>query len=325
MTPDFLKRYLPGNKNHWQGRSDGPEGPRLHEIIQCVDIHEEIYIPNDKKAVAFVGFACDVGIKRNLGRPGAKTGPISLRKALAKLPVDPLTPFIFYDFGDITCEDEDLESAQLSLAELICFLLDKKIFPLVMGGGHDSAWGIYQGIAKGYPRQETAIINFDAHFDLRPLVENKFGNSGTSFSQIAELCEQNGNKFNYTCIGIQKLGNTSLFFKKAEKMQVQTIRADEIYLKGMDSTVELINEIIFSHERIFVSICLDVFAAAFAPGVSAPQALGLSPWQVIPLLAQLGRSRKVISLVIAELSPPLDRDETTANLGASLLGNFLNL
>ena len=323
MTPDFLKRYVPGNRNHWQGRSDGPEGPRLHEIIQCADIREKISLPNQKKAVALVGFACDEGIKRNLGRPGAKHGPNAFRKAVAKLPVDPQTPYIFYDFGDITCEDQDLECAQRSLGELVAVLLERKILPLVVGGGHELAWGAYQGIAAAYPKLETAIVNFDAHFDLRPLDENKQGSSGTSFSEIANLCETNGNPFNYTCIGIQKLSNTTMLFKNAEKLKVHTIRAEEIYLEGIDSSLKLIDEIIKKQDRIFLSICLDVFAAAFAPGVSAPQPLGLCPWQIIPSLEKLGKSGKVVVLVMAELSPPFDRDEMTANLSASLMGTFL--
>ncbi len=72
-------------------------------------------------------------------------------------------------------------------------------------------------------------------------------------------------------------------------------------------------------EKIYLTICLDVFAFPFAPGVSAPQPLGIMPSQAFPILEQLFRSGKVISFDIAELNPKFDRDQMTAALAAQLL------
>jgi formiminoglutamase len=76
-------------------------------------------------------------------------------------------------------------------------------------------------------------------------------------------------------------------------------------------------------DNVYLSLCLDVFAAAIAPGVSAPQALGLTPWQIIPALRQLAVSNKVISLDVVELAPNFDLDQRTAKLAALLICDFL--
>ena len=71
-----------------------------------------------------------------------------------------------------------------------------------------------------------------------------------------------------------------------------------------------------------------MFPAAYAPGVSAPAALGVSPaWllRTLSTVAELARQFKVHWLMtdIAELSPPHDPDGRTARLGARVIDSCL--
>ena len=85
-----------------------------------------------------------------------------------------------------------------------------------------------------------------------------------------------------------------------------------------------LDDFMLNLDNIYLSICLDVFAECFAPGVSAPQPLGLTPWQTLPLLKYIIQSGKVVSLDIAELSPALDREQKTARLAALIIAELLN-
>ena len=62
---------------------------------------------------------------------------------------------------------------------------------IVIGGGHETAWGHFQGLA--HPNKDIAILNFDAHFDLRPLINGQLGSSGTPFRQIHNFLTTNNN------------------------------------------------------------------------------------------------------------------------------------
>lgn len=104
----------------------------------------------------------------------------------------------------------------------------------------------------------------------------------------------------------------------------KVILADEFHQGLLEKCVDFIDRVIDQNEIVYVSICLDVFAAAFAPGVSAIQPLGLSPWHVIPLVRQLAASGKVISYDIAELSPRYDFDQCTAKLAANLIYEIIH-
>jgi formiminoglutamase len=105
----------------------------------------------------------------------------------------------------------------------------------------------------------------------------------------------------------------------AYELQVSTITAAEIHSLSLDAVHNQFNKIIQSAANIYLSICMDVFAAPFAPGVSAPQPSGLTPWQVIPLLQRTKQSGKLLSIEIAETSPPLDHQGLTSRLAAEII------
>jgi formiminoglutamase len=242
---------------------------------------------------------------------------------LAGLPIH-RKDIICYDAGDIICQDHDLEKSQSALAEAVDRLLSNNITPIVLGGGHELAWGHFQGIAKKNKYEKIGIINFDAHFDMRPLTADGNGTSGTPFLQIAKALEKTGHPFNYYCIGIQRQSNIEPLFTTAEQHHTHVIYADDIYQGKTDVCLDLINQAIIKNEAIYLSLCLDVFASAYAPGVSAPQPLGLTPWQVIPLLRIFSESGKVKSYDIAELSPQYDIDSHTAKLAANLIYEIIH-
>jgi formiminoglutamase len=274
-------------------------------------------------AFAFIGFCCDAGVRRNLGRAGAADGPGAIRHMLAKFPIQ-RTDVICYDAGDITCHDDQLEGAQEALAEAVSHLLHRHITPIVFGGGHEIAWGHYQGIAKTVGQKQLGIVNFDAHFDMRPLLPSNHGSSGTPFLQIAEAHKAANRHFDYNCIGIQPAGNIRQLFDTAKSYETHMLFADDIHHGHMDQCISFLDRIIADNQIIYLSLCLDVFSSAYAPGVSAPQPLGLTPWQLLPLVRKLASSGKVLTYDVAELAPVYDVDQHTAKLAANFIYDIIH-
>jgi len=318
----WTARYLPPSADIWQGRADSPNHSCFFQVMQLLDLQKEIP-PHHNLAMAIIGFNCDEGIRRNLGRPGAVEGPTAIRAVLAKLPIH-RHDVICYDAGDVTCNDNNLEDAQAALGEVVFTLMQHGIIPIVMGGGHELAWGHFQGIAKKFPTENLGIINVDAHFDMRSLLPDNKGSSGTPFLQIAEAHNRANRRFDYNCIGIQNTGNIPQLFTTAKNFQTQIVYADDIQQGDTQKLMHLVNHVIYYNQVIYLSLCLDVFASAYAPGVSAPQALGVTPWQIIPSVRKLAESGKVISYDIAELSPKYDIDLRTTKLAANLIYEIIH-
>jgi Arginase/agmatinase/formimionoglutamate hydrolase, arginase family len=179
-TMSWNTRYLPPDPHQWRGRGDTPADSCFFQIMRILNLLENKFFEVTEPSFGLIGFRCDEGIRRNHGRIGAAEGPAAIRHALGRLPVQK-TNFQCFDVGNITCADGDLEASQKALGAIVELLLTHNIVPIILGGGHELAWGHYQGIARTHPNTSLGIINFDAHFDMRPLISNQQGSSGTPF------------------------------------------------------------------------------------------------------------------------------------------------
>lgn len=326
----MLKNYSVEEKSIWQGRVDSVDdfdGFRWHQWVKIMDLNDSNLKPFDGKlGIAFLGFKCDKGVVLNKGRAGAAKGPKSIRKELANLPCQFSKDVLLFDAGNVDCENATLEEAQDSLAKAVERVLDLNLFPILLGGGHEIAFGHYKGIFSHLNKKKEAenigIVNFDAHFDLRSYDEG--GSSGTMFKQISDLTIEHNTNYSYFCIGIQKNGNTVSLFNTAERLGVEYILAKEIESIDFYSMIEKLDDFIKAQDHIYVTICADVFSSAFAPGVSAPQPLGLNPDKVLVFLKYILRANKTISLDIAEVSPRFDQDDATANLASIIIFAVVN-
>ncbi len=315
--------YIPPDKIQWRGHYDTPSGSSFFQIVQTMNLFEPITVSTQQQVFGLLGFKCDEGIRRNHGRIGATEGPSAIRQALATFPVQKEN-FSCFDVGTIFCQDGDLETAQLALAETIEILLHEGITPIILGGGHETAWGHYQGIAKVYPQQTLGIISFDAHIDMHPMLTGDKGSAGTAFLQMAKAHKTENRPFDYNCIGVQHASNIRSLFDTAKSYNGKLILADEIHEGQLEKCFDFIDRVIDQNEMIYLSLSLDVFSAAHAPAVSSTQPLGLTPWHVIPLLRQLAASNKVISYDIVGLCPRYDIDHITAKLAANLIYEIIH-
>ncbi len=324
------KLYKTADPNLWQGRID-PETTNMpmhwHQTVQFLDLENsnmEIHGQADK--IAFLGYACEAGVARNGGRIGAAQGPDSIRKQLAKLPIHGSKILNLFDAGTVCCCEDALETTQETTASFVSNLLEHHFFPILLGGGHDMAWAHYCGISKflqqTQPEKTIGIINLDAHFDLRKPMD--FGHSGTPFYQIKQLCDDHQKPFHYLCLGIQKASNSQILFDRAKAWQIDFVEATECNLAYVTSLERIIKNFLTKVDFVYLTVDLDVFSSAFAPGVSAPSPMGIEPNTAVPILQILKNSNKLISVDFAEFNPAFDTDNRTASLAARLIHQLLS-
>lgn len=325
----FTKHYKPVQDKVWTGRIDSEENYdafRWHQWIKPLDLRENNSPFEGKLGIAFIGLCCDKGVLKNQGRSGAAKGPISIRKELTNLPCcfDPALKL--FDAGNISMDANTVEQAQDELSYAVEKILSLNMFPIVLGGGHEIAFGHYNGLFRHHNQKHSdpkiGIINFDAHFDIRPYPNGS--SSGTMFRQIADHHLKNNLTYLYFALGIQKRGNTVELFKTANTLGIDHILAKDILDSDIWSIFERLDQFIQNSDHIYITICADVFSSGFAPGVSAAQPLGLEPEKVIKILKYIIKSKKVISFDIAEVSPRFDQDYITARLASTLIFSVIN-
>lgn len=349
--------YEPTKADIWQGRidaEDGEAGMRFHQKVLVAD--KDVLLTTDSQdGVVLLGFACDEGVKRNKGRVGAVQAPDVIRKALANMAWHHDNPAFtdkttdkntstFIDGGNIDCNDADLARSQQELAKHVESALNKQNKVIVLGGGHEIAWGTFQGLSRhlqtvyqhlqtisvnkaNVTKPKIGIINFDAHFDLRTYSADDKAfptSSGTPFNQIAKHCQQLGWEFNYACLGVSRASNTQALFTLADDLGVHYREDHQLASYLLVERIAELTTFIDNVDYLYLTIDIDVFSASTAPGVSAPAARGISLESVEALLQPIFNAKndvgkaKLLVADLAEYNPNFDIDNQTARLAARL-------
>ena len=287
-------------KHNYSGRIDSSRPERFHQIVEPYT--------NEANSDVIIGFMSDEGVRRNKGRIGAKEAPEKIREKLSSLSY---TSPIF-DIGSVE-GTEDLEASQQTLGEAVSKLLSHDNFPVILGGGHETAYGHYLGVRDAYKDNRIAVLNIDAHFDLR----NEEKSSGTMFY---EMLSEDDN-VDYFVIGIQPFSNTKSLYENAEKFNVKYWTLDEL---RNDSYLSAIKTALEDYDYVFMTLCMDSIQQSYAPGTSAPAPNGFTAEEIIKTVKYFASLENLSSFDISEVSPPLDIDDRTSSLAALIVITLLN-
>jgi formiminoglutamase len=275
---------------------------------------------------ALIGFPCDLGVRRNGGRAGAALAPDRIRQflyrltacdAVAGIALDWLT---VHDLGNVRL-GRDLESGQQALGAVVAGALAAGAVPIVLGGGHETAFGHYLGyVAAGL---NAAIINIDAHLDVRPFPAG--GHSGSPFRQAFEHPSRPLLPGRYVVVGAQR---QSVAKSHAEYVRRHSGRIHWLPVDGcVAGLVQSVREELANFEAqgsgIFLTVDADAFRQADVPGTSAPSPIGLDGAAWPDIAFQAGCSRAVRSLEVVEVNPSVDRDDQSSRWAALGIRQFL--
>ncbi len=259
----------------------------------------------DRTVVALVGFPSDEGVRRNGGRPGAAEGPAAVRDALWRMTPDGRDPEPFValldqtaDLGDVEVTG-DLEADQARLGVAVGGLLARGVVPVVLGGGHETAYGHFLGCVEA--GQPTHVLNWDAHADVRPLVDGQ-GHSGSPFRQM--LDHPSGLCAGYTVAGLHPW-----------RVAADHARVPDAVVWAEDLTADRAERLVGALDGPTLA-SFDLDAVDPAPGVSAPGVGGMPVAVWLRAAHACGRSPHVRSVDVVELNPAHDVGGRTATLAA---------
>ena len=295
----------------WKGRS----ADSIEYWHQSVITVNDLILNQDlnQRKVGILGYAGEEGVRRNGGRIGAALGPDAIRSVMGSLAFHLKPSTRIFDYGTVCTEQNDMEASHELVIQSVTKLLESKHFPVLFGGGHDLGYAHASGILDFLPKEEKlGIMNLDAHFDLRPLVNSK-GHSGSPFFQLAQ---KYSSQFHYLCLGVQRAANPPSLFEMAAQTKTKWMAMEDFRMNNWEVIQEKILWFLDSVNKVYLSIDLDGFSSAFAPGVSAPSPMGFNPDLAFKVFELIASSKKLISLDIVELNPKYDQDQATARLAA---------
>ena len=302
----------------WTGRFDGDSAEHRRWWQAVTPYAPRRVRPGPARPAVILGFGSDAGVRRNMGRTGAASAPAAIRAALGPLAFH--LDREVHDAGDVTVTGDALEAGQARAGLAITSLLDAGQLPVVLGGGHETAFASYLGVAGSAAVREglrVGVLNLDAHFDLR---DEAVPSSGTPFLQMARAEAAAGRELKYAVVGISRPNNTRALFRTAEDLGVDYLLDEDC---SAEATSVFVAAFLAQVDALYLTIDLDVLPASVAPGVSAPAAYGVPLPVISAVCRQVAASGKLLHLDIAELNPEFDIDGRTAKVAARLVNTLL--
>lgn len=298
---------IPADPGLFYRRGD-PHDRRLGDLVA----HDPAAYP--RAAALILGYPIDEGVRRNGGRPGAAEAPAAIRSCLYRLGVAGLEGLPIVDMGD-TPAGPDLEAAHGRHRETVRQIIADGKRLITLGGGNDLAYPDVAGLADAAP--PVLAITLDAHYDVRADTPR---NSGTPYRQLLEGGHLAPDRL---CIlGTQPFANSPVYSAYLAERGVRVVSLREARMRGLAATARgLIHD---AHGGpVFWGLDMDVVCAAEAPGVSAPNPLGMSGAELCELAELAGADRRTRLVELSEVNPAHDSDQRTCRLAAVAIWHVL--
>ena len=315
---------------------------KFGEKILTVPIEENWieFITLSEAKFVLIGLPEDIGIKANLGRTGAASAFESTLKSLVNFQHNKFCKGSeLIVLGEINFSEEMkisktldtqnkvdrkklfqlVENIDKDVSFVISTIIKANKIPIIIGGGHNNAYGNIKGLAlaKGMP---VNAVNYDAHTDFR-IMEGR--HSGNGFTYAFE----EGFLKKYFIFGLHENFVSKSVFDTLKSIEdrVKYVTYEEIAVRKIKSfTSELTNAIKFISNTPFgLELDLDALPNIHS---SAMTLSGFSVEKARHFIHMAGKEEFASYLHICEGAPDLDlssNNHLTGKLIATLILDFI--
>lgn len=163
-------------------------------------------------------------------------------------------------------------------------LRDKKLM-IMLGGEHSITFGALSAFAKKI--KNLSILQLDAHTDLRDEFE------GTKYHQACVMRRVRGLGLPVTQVGIRSMDESEANYIKKKK--IKTI----FYAPNLP-----VDEIVTTLKKnVYLTLDLDALDPSIMPSVGTPEPGGLGWYEVLDLIREVAKKRKIVGADVVELDP----------------------
>ncbi|AEH61730.1 agmatinase [Methanosalsum zhilinae DSM 4017] len=249
-------------------------------------------------------------------RSGSRWAPDAMRKA--SLNFESYNHFYKIDLQDLAIHDSGNFEISASIDETLHDLLvtvrsvvsDNKI-PIMLGGEHSMSLPCIKACAEN-AGNDFGVLVLDAHLDLRDEYAGvKYNHACVSRHILEEVTE------NYVTVGVRSGAGEE--WDLARDRNICHYTPEDVARKGIDGVADEIMDYL-DCSRIYISLDMDVFDPAYAPGLGTPEPFGMNPWDVRKLIHRFAPMS--IGFDIVEIAPEYDSGQA-AILGAKIMREFI--
>lgn len=293
------------------------------------------------------GIPEDIGVQANYGKAGASTSWVPFLQSFLNiqdndfLGADEICVLGHFDFRDIQnlinanalTNDEKVEAYRHAInaiddevESMVKIIVSSGKIPIVIGGGHNNAYPMIKGTAKGLyqvekiPLSQINCINLDAHADYRPLEGRHSGNA-------FRYAEENGFLKKYFILGLhENYIQQNVWIDVVNNPFIDCITYEDIFLHQKRTFIQSVTMAIdFMEEEFFgIELDLDCITGVLS---SAESPCGLSAIHARQFINLCAAGTKACYLHICEGAAYIDgkSSDTTGKLISYLVSDFTKM
>ena len=186
---------------------------------------------------------------------------------------------------------KNMNDALKQIENINKILLDKKKFPLILGGEHSLTPGAIRPFVKKF--EKICLLHFDAHADLR----NSYNGNKFSHASAIRRCLDNSN-VSVISFGIRNISLNEISFLKKNKKRIKIYWAKDKSRWNLDEFKKIIN-----NKKVYLTFDVDGLDLSIMPATGTPEPGGLFWDEAMNIIKIAAKSSHIVGADVNELSP----------------------
>ena len=187
--------------------------------------------------------------------------------------------------------DKDITKALKKMSNINKVILDKKLFPMTLGGEHSITPGCIDPFVKKY--KKICLLHFDAHADLR----NSYNGEKFSHASAIRRCLDYKN-VSLISFGVRNISQSEIPFLKKNKSRINIFWAKDKALWNLNKFKKLIK-----NKIIYLTFDVDSLDSSIMPATGTPEPGGLLWDETLNILKIAAKNSNIVGADINELAP----------------------
>jgi len=187
--------------------------------------------------------------------------------------------------------DKNINEALNKISKISREILDKKLFPLTLGGEHSITAGCIVPFTKKY--KNICLLHFDAHADLRQSY------NGEKFSHASAIrrCLDYKN-VSLISFGIRNISRSEIPFLKENSSRINIFWAKDKKKWNLSKFKKLIK-----NKTVYLTFDVDGLDSSIMPATGTPEPGGLLWDETLDIIRIAAKNSTIVGADINELSP----------------------
>ena len=247
-----------------------------------------------KEKVAVIPFGLEKTVSYG---SGTKNGPKEIIKASHQVELydDELHCEPYKKIGIKTLKpfkiNKNIKKALKKISDINGEFLNKRIFPLTLGGEHSITPGCIAPFVKKY--KKLCLLHFDAHADLR----ESYNGEKFSHASAIKRCLDYKN-VSVISFGIRNISKSEILYLKKNTSRINIFWAKDKFSWNLNKFKKLIK-----NKTVYLTFDVDGLDSSIMPATGTPEPGGLLWDETLNIIKIASKNSNIVGADINELSP----------------------